>query len=110
MSYLNEKVAYIKGLSDGLELDTTTKEGKVLNAIVDVLEEFADLIDELDYDLSDLEETVDELDEDMMYLEDAVIECCEGECICPECGEMCYCEDEECICEVEETEEAIIEE
>ena len=30
---LNEKVAYIKGLSDGLELDTTKPEGKLIKAL-----------------------------------------------------------------------------
>ena len=32
-----EKVAYIKGLAEGLALDDSTKEGKVLAAIIDVL-------------------------------------------------------------------------
>ena len=34
---VSEKAAYIKGLVDGLELDGTTKEGKVLAAIIDLL-------------------------------------------------------------------------
>ena len=31
-----EKIAYIKGLADGLELDTDSKEGKIIAAIVDL--------------------------------------------------------------------------
>ena len=33
---LNERASYIKGLCDGMELDTTTKEGKVIAALLDL--------------------------------------------------------------------------
>ena len=42
-----KKVAYIQGLADGLELDGDTKEGKVLAAILDVLEDMADAIEDM---------------------------------------------------------------
>ncbi len=32
-----EKIAYIKGLAEGLSIDDNTKEGKILNAIIDLL-------------------------------------------------------------------------
>ena len=35
---ISEKVAYLKGLAEGLALDTDTKEGKLLTAIIDVLD------------------------------------------------------------------------
>ena len=35
---ISEKVAYLKGLAEGLQLDGETKEGKVLLAIIDVLD------------------------------------------------------------------------
>ena len=48
---ISEKVAYLKGLAEGLKLDEETKEGKLIAAIIDVLdamaEEFADVEDEL---------------------------------------------------------------
>ena len=31
-----EKISYIKGLAEGLDLDVNTKEGKVLSAIIDL--------------------------------------------------------------------------
>ena len=34
---ITEKVAYLKGLAEGMELDTEKKEGKLLSAIIDVL-------------------------------------------------------------------------
>ena len=36
---LTEKIAYIKGLADGLSLDADKPEVKVLNAIIDLLDE-----------------------------------------------------------------------
>ena len=39
MKYLREKVSYLKGLADGLPLDENTNEGKVLRAIIEVLDD-----------------------------------------------------------------------
>ena len=48
---ISEKVAYLKGLAEGLALDTESKEGKLIAAIIDVLDDmsgkFEDLEDEL---------------------------------------------------------------
>ena len=41
-----EKVSYIKGLAEGLKLDTNTNEGKILTAII-VLENCSDLNSEV---------------------------------------------------------------
>ena len=38
---ITEKVAYLKGLAEGMELDTEKKEGKLLAAIIDVLDDIA---------------------------------------------------------------------
>ena len=47
MKYLYDEISYIRGLVDGLEINKDTKEGKVINKIIDVLESFADAIVEL---------------------------------------------------------------
>jgi hypothetical protein len=41
MDTIKEKVSYIRGLTDGLEINNSTKEGKVIKAIIDVLEDIA---------------------------------------------------------------------
>ena len=38
MAYLSEQVAYLRGLADGMKIDDSTNEGKLLLKIVDVLE------------------------------------------------------------------------
>nr|WP_325181963.1 CD1247 N-terminal domain-containing protein [uncultured Oscillibacter sp.] len=51
---ITEKVAYLKGLAEGMELNTDKKEGKLLSAIIDVLEDIA-------LELCDIEEAQEEL-------------------------------------------------
>lgn len=69
---ISEKAAYIKGLMDGLSLDDSKPETKILKQMADVIEELAtansslieeniklkDYIEEIDSDLGDLEEYV----------------------------------------------------
>ena len=92
---ITEKVAYLKGLMDGLEIDKATKEGKVLAAMADVLEDIAltvadncDQIDAIDEDLENLEEFVyegDFFDEDDEEWDDD--DYCFGDC--DECDGCC---------------------
>ena len=79
-----EKVAYIKGLMDGMNLDLTKNENKILAEVVSVLEELAnannalteeniklrDYIEEIDEDLGALEEFCYDLDDDDFDYED----------------------------------------
>ena len=103
---ISEKVAYLKGLMEGMKVDKESDEGKLFTAIVDVLDEMAleisDLTDEvmelgdgLDVvsdDLDDLESYVYDDEDD--YDEDEDDE--EEECYattCPECEEEIYFDD-----------------
>jgi predicted transcriptional regulator YdeE len=72
MEYLFQKVAYLKGLADGLGIDESTKEGKLLLTIVETLEEFAEVMEEIVEDQIDLEEYVNFIDEDLADVEDDI--------------------------------------
>lgn len=96
MEYINEKVAYLKGLCDGLGVDESTKEGKVLVKIVDVLEDITDALAGIGDAYDDLEDYVELIDEDLMEVEDEVygLDMLEEdddddyyEVQCPNCGE-----------------------
>ena len=64
---LSEKSAYLKGLMDGLKLDTEKDEGKMIAAIVDMLSDVAETIsDELDC----IEEDLDNIDDYLLDEED----------------------------------------
>ena len=47
---LNAKAAYIRGLMTGMEFDTASKNGKVIAAMMDLLEEMAAQDDDADED------------------------------------------------------------
>ena len=106
---ISEKVAYLKGLAEGLNLDTDSKEDKLIAAIIDVLDDMAEKFADIEDELCDVEETLyfaleddDEDDEDEddeeeecfmtncpeceeeVYFDESVLE--DGEVICPNCG------------------------
>ncbi|SHK12313.1 CD1247 N-terminal domain-containing protein [Tepidibacter formicigenes] len=94
MQYLYEKVAYLKGLAEGLGIDENSKEGKLLMHIVDVLEDFADAIVEIEEEQSEMAEYIESIDEDLEDLEEEVYEEDSEdeefeyiEVQCPSCGE-----------------------
>lgn len=116
-----ERVAYLKGLAEGMELNTEKREGKLLAAIIDVLDdialeledikdeqaELADGLDAVSDDLEDVEDVVFEdydEDEDDEYYEDELDE--DEDCYattCPTCEETIYfdesiLEDGEVVC------------
>ena len=67
---LSEKAAYIQGLADGLDLDETTKEGKLIAALIDLVGEMTDAINELEEDVDTLGDYIEEIDEDLGAVED----------------------------------------
>jgi len=66
---LGEKVAYLKGLADGLDISSDEKNGKILKGILDVLEEMAAAVDTLEDENETLEDYITEVDEDLGELE-----------------------------------------
>ena len=74
---LSEKAAYLKGLMDGIKLDTEKDENRLLKAVVDLLQDMAVSIDDLEDnaiavsdELDEIEENLDAIDEYLMDDED----------------------------------------
>lgn len=99
MKYLYEEVAYLKGLAEGLEISKETKEGKIIHKIVEVLDSFADAIVDLEEEQADLIEYVESIDEDLADMEDDIYEDEDTEeendedfsyveMECPNCGDL----------------------
>lgn len=106
-----EKVAYIRGLVEGLEMDETKKEVKVINAMIDLLDDMAMTLAEVQENCEDMADQLDTVDEDLGNLEEDFYgdddDCCcgcgdddEDECYyevtCPTCNET-ICLSEEII-------------
>ena len=115
---LNKKAAYLQGLVDGLGIDETTKEGKIIKAMSALLGEMAEAFESVDEDLSraydqinDLSDELEDLEADLYEededgeSEDAEDEDSDGdddakdddiasepfyEVACPNCGETVY--------------------
>jgi len=66
---LIEKMSYLKGLMDGLDIDCSTKEGRILSQMSEVLEEVVLYIDDLQSQVDELTELCDNLDEDLGEVE-----------------------------------------
>ncbi len=84
MTYLYEQISYLRGLTDGLEINESTKEGKVLTHIVDVLEELTDAVAEVKADHEELSEYVEAIDEDLSAMEDEMYIDCDD---CSDCDD-----------------------
>ena len=100
-----EKVAHLKGVMEGMEYDTTTKEGKLLSLLVDIVSALAEEVNEIEDDLDTLFDFADELDEDLGDVEDYLFgdddcDCCDDDDDC----DCCDCCDED-FYEVEYTQE-----
>ena len=72
---ISEKVAYTKGLFDGMELDTAaSKEAKLIASILDILEEVGLSIEDLEDTCDSLGEEIDAISDDLSDVEDVVFE------------------------------------
>ena len=69
---LTEKVAYLKGLVEGIGVDETTNNGKIMKAVLDVLDDMAFTVSDLEDSTSELYEEVEAIDEDLSSLEDEI--------------------------------------
>ena len=94
---ISEKVAYLKGLAEGLDLDTTkSKEGKLISVMIGILEELAMSVEDLEENALNLGEEIDVLSDDLADVEEVVFDEDESEdedydddwfeVECPNCG------------------------
>ncbi|MCI2105188.1 MAG: hypothetical protein LKK00_00495 [Intestinimonas sp.] len=68
---ISEKVAYLKGLADGLNIDTEkSKEGKLITSIIDVLQDMSMSIEDLEDTTGTLGEAVDAVSDDLSDVEE----------------------------------------
>ncbi len=69
MEYLGEKVAYLKGLVEGMNIDYKTNEGKVIHQIISVLGDFVTAFEEMEDEQAEISDHLEEIDEDLADLE-----------------------------------------
>ena len=64
-----EKVAYLKGLAEGLGLDESTKEGKILTVMIDILDDMALELQDLWDEQAEMEDGLDAVSDDLSDVE-----------------------------------------
>ena len=111
---LTEKAAYLKGLAEGLNVNTDDDMGKLVLALIDVIDDIALTVADLEDELAETRDYIEEIDEDLGAVEedlydddddDDECDCCCGdddfyEVECPACHET-ICLDEDMLCEGE---------
>ncbi len=71
---ISEKSAYLKGLMDGMNLDTTTNEGKMISAIVDLLGDMSRRLADVEETTIAISDELDEIEEDLDAIEDYILD------------------------------------
>ena len=98
-----EKVAYLKGLAEGLGLDNSTKEGKILTVMMDILDDMALELQDVRDEQCEIEEGLDAVSDDLSDVESFIYEAFDEdeeeddeddepvyETTCPNCEEIIH--------------------
>ena len=71
---ISEKSAYLKGLMDGMKLNTESDEGKMIAAIVDLLGDVTRKITDIEDTTIAISDELDEIEEDLDAIEDFIMD------------------------------------
>ena len=71
---ISEKSAYLKGLMDGMKLNTESDEGKMIAAIVDMLGDLARKVTDIEDTTIAISDELDEIEEDLDAIEDFIMD------------------------------------
>ena len=98
---ISEKVAYLKGLAEGLNLDTEkSKEGKLISVMIGILEEVGLTLEDLEDSTAAMGEELDAISDDLADVEEIVFDDDDEEEGCCHRGH-CQCHDDDDFFEVE---------
>ena len=71
---ISEKAAYLKGLMDGLKLNTEAPEGQMIAAIVDLLGDVTKRLTDVEETTIAISDELDEIEEDLDAIEDFILD------------------------------------
>lgn len=124
MSDITNRAAYLKGLADGMKIDTETDEGKLFSEIINLMGDMADELEALDEEQAFIEDKIDDLEdvvevlgeeafgdddevytlvcekcgEEIDFTADDLDDIADGNFVCPKCGEVIELDFDECDC------------
>ena len=71
---LSEKSAYLKGLMEGMKLDTETNEGKLISEIISMLQDVAENVSDLEEVVDCISDELDCIEEDLDNIDDYLMD------------------------------------
>ena len=71
---LSEKSAYLKGLMEGMKLDTETNEGKLISEIISMLQDVAENVSDLEEVVDCISDELDCIEEDLDNIDDYLLD------------------------------------
>ena len=77
---VTEKTAYLKGLLEGLKIDDSTDQGKLLTVIVETLNDIALAVSDLESDAAETAENVEMLEDAIDDICEVLEDCCDCDC------------------------------
>lgn len=97
MSYIKEKVAYLRGLSEGIGIGDDAN-GKLMTAIIAAMDAMADAIDENEAAVTEIDECIDDIYEELDNIDECLFDEDDDdyddddfiEMECPSCGETVF--------------------
>lgn len=95
MSKLTDRVSFLKGLAEGMQIDKDKNSNKLLMEIISILDDMAKEMAEMTEAHDELNEYVESIDDDLADLEEVLF----GEdedacgCGCEDCNDDCNCDD-----------------
>jgi len=72
MGYLKERVSYLKGLAEGMQLNDSSNETKLLKAIIEVLDDMSLAVEDVEEVQEQISEQIDTIDDDLAEIEKLV--------------------------------------
>ncbi|ABZ82891.1 conserved hypothetical protein [Heliomicrobium modesticaldum Ice1] len=93
MQKLRQRISYLQGLAEGMNVGTSSREGRLLTEMLQVLGDMADSIDTVKAEQERLDEIVESMDDDLFQLEQDIYEDDDEddddivEIACPSCQE-----------------------
>ena len=71
---LSERTAYLKGLMEGMKIDTEPNEGKLFQAIIDTLDDMALTVSDMEDVVDAVCDELDSIEEDLDNIEDYLLD------------------------------------
>ncbi len=95
MKSITEKVSYLQGLCEGLNVSDSGPNGKIISGILQVMEEMADMVEAMQLEINSLEEYMEDMDDEILELEEKIwgSENDDSDIVelkCLNCGEQLY--------------------